>query len=203
MTKIIPSLRAAMIVAIIIVASFFLSCHKAYGQTNLTVGENGMFTGNITNAAGDSFTTFSNGFFVSKTSLQPSLPPLTTTNGVVIPDALLAYVSANTGIPVEILKTIPLKYLILAAFLYFGLPTIARDLRKFLPDGWQVNKFGLVLAQLAREVNPSIAKLSQAAASPTAVPMEQPAAAVPIPPPAQSLTPPPNAPTAAQPPKAL
>lgn len=77
-------------------------------------------------------------------------------------------------------------------------PFLARYARKIIPDKLQVNSLGLLLAHWGGEINPSIAKLSQAAASPTAVPMEQPAAAVPIPPPAQSLTPPPNA-TAASP----
>ena len=42
----------------------------------------------------------------------------------------------------------------------------ARGLRKFLPDSWQANKWGVWLAHIALEVNPTISKLKEAAQSP-------------------------------------
>ena len=46
----------------------------------------------------------------------------------------------------------------------FGASRIAR---KLLPDKWQASNLGLVLSHLAMEVNPTIAKLKEAAESPT------------------------------------
>jgi hypothetical protein len=125
----------------------------------------------LTVTNGDKVLTFSNWIITTAPLAAESLPALVGTNGVVAPAALLVYINAETGIPLEILKSINVKYLVwfgILLILYNSSQTIARDLRKAIPDSLQTGKFGLLLANVAREVNPSIAKLNVAAIAPLA-----------------------------------
>lgn len=127
-----------------------------------------LFTGSLTN--GEMITTYSNGIATSTEPLRHHRH-LVDNNGDVVPDAMLALISSNTGIPESLLKIIPPKVIVWGLLIYFGYPSIARKLRKILPDRWQTGDFGVILANLSDEINPSKAKLAVAAAAPGAPPV--------------------------------
>jgi hypothetical protein len=139
-----------MFLAVVVLAFLFFGCHShAHAQTL-----------SVTN--GDKVLTVSNGSVIATTPLAvpaAPLPPLVNSSGVVVPAALLDYISQQTGLPMEILQNIQVKYLVwfgILLTLYNSSQTVARDLRKILPDSWQTGKFGLVLKHVAREINPQL-----------------------------------------------
>jgi hypothetical protein len=146
--------RMKMKITLILSAAFLLALLPICDAQNLLV----------TN--GDTVLTVSNGVVVSSAAIVPQTPPIVlTTNGVVVPQAFLTEISVQTGIPVSLLNMIPLKYMVWIAVIYLILSStknIAIILRKVIPDDLQVGNFGLILAHLAGEVNPSIAKLAAA-----------------------------------------
>lgn len=127
-----------------------------------------LFTGSLTN--GETVTTYSNGISGASEHVRIHRH-LVDNNGDVVPDAMLALISTNTGIPESILKIVPPKALFWIGLIYFGYPSVARKLRKILPDRWQTGDFGVILANLSDEINPSKAKLAVAAVAPGAPPV--------------------------------
>lgn len=98
--------------------------------------------------------------------------PLVVSNSTQAAGALLHYAVPGIGFDnaVELAGS-------LMAILLVG----ARYLRKLIPDKLQANTFGLVLAHLGGEMNPTITKLAQAAIDPKMTPPGSISSAVPIP----------------------
>jgi hypothetical protein len=108
----------------------------------------------ITN--GDKVETVSNGFVVATAPLTLPAPPLVTNDGKVVPQAFVDALAQATGIPSEVLKLIPLKYLFWLFVISVGLPVVSRYARKLVPDNLQTGKLGAALAHCALEINPQL-----------------------------------------------
>jgi hypothetical protein len=113
------------------------------------------FTGTLTN--GMLIESVSNGLIVSETPISTNTSPVIVgTNGVVLPDAFIDAIATATGIPVALVRVLPLKAIVWLFVLAVGVPVVSRWGRKLLPDSIQTGAAGTVLKNLALEINPEL-----------------------------------------------
>lgn len=79
--------------------------------------------------------TDSNDFIVTRLPFTTTAPPLVNTNGQASPDGLIAAIAIETGIPIGVLKVVPLKWLLLLAALVFIVPYAGRAWHAWQADG--------------------------------------------------------------------
>jgi hypothetical protein len=155
MTKSLKTSKPLLLIAFVVLSMWFVSCRTVHAQTNVS-------TESAMSNAIAAFNELQKQLDAAKSAA--TVQTIVFSNGVpVATNTVAAPVNAAT---ITNYAEIALKVVEALGGLAAAVLVLARTLRKIIPDKSQVNGLGLALSHLSGEINPSIAKLSEAAAAP-------------------------------------